>query len=81
MKKMTKIKFWFSVASIGFSLGLSLMMSILVIRSATSNWQIGLMFNQYGEGLIELILFPLATILGIIGTVVFARHIWREIAK
>ena len=66
---MKGIKFWLGVVGMAFCVGLSLLLSAMLISSINQGdtWKITVEFNRYGEGFIELILFPIMSILGLIG--------------
>jgi TRAP-type C4-dicarboxylate transport system permease small subunit len=61
-------RIWELICNFGlmFCVGLSIVLSYVIIRAASSNWVVTLDFNVVGEGMTELIVFPLASILGLI---------------
>ncbi len=65
--QMSKSCFIFFMLCIAFCIGLALMLTIICVTSAFFDWKATLYFNDYHEGIFEAVLFPLVTILAIVG--------------
>lgn len=59
---MGKKTFWIFLTILSASLGSSVMFSIWVIFAYFHNWQILLTFNEFNEGLFELIFIPILSL-------------------
>ena len=73
-------RFWqiFDLTSLCFLFASGFVMSYLVITASFNGWETVVSFNDYKEGMAELILIPLTTLMGIVTT---ARYVIRNFWK
>jgi TRAP-type C4-dicarboxylate transport system permease small subunit len=73
-------RIWELICNFGllFCVGLSLILSYVIFKASSSDWVVTLDFNVVGEGMTELIVFPIASILGLVGMFYRFRKLRRK---
>ena len=73
-------RLWELICTFGltFCVGLSCILSYVIFKASFHDWVITLDFNVVGEGMAELIVFPIASILGLVGMFYRFRKLRRK---
>ena len=63
--RMMKTQLIIGIVGLGLLIFFGIFISYAVISASLNGWEHTFAFNDYHEGIVELILFPLVTIMGI----------------